>query len=59
MARPYERDKTGAPQLFDSLVLFLDVLGASDMATSADAQRQLKVLDRAVAAAKPHSQGHA
>lgn len=46
---PYVRDEAGAPVLAESFVLFLDVLGASDMANDSDVEHRLRALDRAVA----------
>jgi hypothetical protein len=46
---PYHRNAEGNPIFAKSWVLFLDVLGASEMAGSADAENRLAALDKAVA----------
>ncbi len=51
--RDYQRDEDGVPQLVESFVLFLDLLGTSAMATAADAQQHLSALDKALAKARP------
>jgi hypothetical protein len=45
----YVRESDGSPVLAESFVLFLDVLGASEMASADDVEQQLKVLDSAIA----------
>ncbi len=51
----YERDQFGLPVLRDSLVLFLDLLGVSNLATGSTAATVLRELDPALTAAREYT----